>query len=125
MTALSPRARLASFSYAIAGLAELVRTQANARIHLAATVAVVALGLVVGLVAWEWVSIVFAITIVWMAEALNTAIEHTCDVVTRDVHPTIRAAKDIAAGAVLAAASGAAVVGAIVFLPHIRLLLGL
>jgi diacylglycerol kinase (ATP) len=125
MSALSPRARLASFAFAIEGLVALVRTQANARIHLAASVAVVAVGLAVQLAAWEWVSLVLAITIVWMAEALNTAIEFACDVVTREFHPSIKAAKDIAAGAVLAAAAGAAVVGLIVLLPHIWRLLGL
>jgi diacylglycerol kinase (ATP) len=83
----------------------------------------VVVGLVVQLAAWEWVSVVLAMTIVWMAEALNTAIEFACDVVTREFHPTIKAAKDIAAGAVLAAASGAAMVGLIVFLPHIWQLL--
>jgi diacylglycerol kinase (ATP) len=112
-------------TYALEGLVALVRTQANARIHLAATLGVVALGIAVRLAAWEWVSIILAITIVWMAEALNTALEFACDVVTREVHPLIKAAKDIAAGAVLAAASGATLVGAIVFLPHIRPLLGL
>jgi len=125
MSALSPRARVASIVYAWAGLVALVRTQANARIHVAATIAVVALGVVVQLAAWEWVSLILAITIVWMAEALNTAIEFACDVVTREFHPSIKMAKDIAAGAVLAAASGAAIVGLIVFLPHIRPLLGL
>jgi len=125
MSALSPRARLASLTYAIEGLVALVRTQANARIHLAASIVVVAAGLTLQLAAWEWVSLVLAITIVWMAEALNTAIEFACDVVTREFHPSIKAAKDIAAGAVLAAASGAAVVGLIVLLPHIWPALGL
>jgi diacylglycerol kinase (ATP) len=106
-------------TYAIAGLVALVRTQANARIHLAASIAVVVAGLALQLAAWEWVSVILAMTIVWMAEALNTSIEQACDVVTREFHPSIKAAKDIAAGAVLAAASGAAVVGVIVFAPHI------
>jgi len=125
MSALSPRARFASLTFAWAGLVALVSTQANARIHFAATIAVVALGIVVQLAAWEWVSIILAITIVWMAEALNTSIEFACDVVTREFHPSIKMAKDIAAGAVLVAASGAAIVGLIVFLPHIRPLMGL
>ena len=124
MSALSPRARLASISYALAGLVALVRTQANARIHLAATVAVVVLGLAVRLAPWEWVSVTLAVAIVWTAEALNTGLEHLCDVVTREFHPSIKAAKDIAAGGVLVAALGAALVGAIVFLPHIWPLLG-
>lgn len=119
MSALSPRGRFKSVCNAVAGLVMLVRTQPNARLHFAATVAVVALGFAVHLAPWEWVSVTLAIAIVWAAEALNTGLEILSDVVTREIHPSIKAAKDVAAGGVLVAATGAALVGAIVFLPHI------
>ena len=119
MSALSPKSRIESFSHACDGLAALVRTQANARIHLAATIAVTAAGFLCHLQPWEWVSIIFAITIVWTAEALNTGLECLSAVVTLERTPAIKAAKDIAAGGVLVAAIGAALVGAIVFLPHV------
>ena len=48
------RERLASFGHACAGLATLVREQANARIHLAATLVVVGVGLWLDLRSGEW-----------------------------------------------------------------------
>ncbi|MEQ1753453.1 MAG: diacylglycerol kinase family protein [Micropepsaceae bacterium] len=125
MTSFSIKARLKSLSHAIDGIAALVSSQHNARIHVAATIAVVALGLVLGLAAWEWCSVILAVSIVWTSEALNTGFEFVCDVVSPEINPKIKIAKDIAAAGVLLASCGAAIVGAIVFLPHILAILGI
>lgn len=119
MGKMSLQARLKSLTHAWSGLCELMLTEANARIHLAATLAVLALGLLLGLEPWEWVAIILATALVWTAEALNTALERLADAVTRDIHPSIRAAKDLAAGAVLVAALAAAMVGALVLGPRL------
>ncbi|MFN9355472.1 MAG: diacylglycerol kinase family protein, partial [Alphaproteobacteria bacterium] len=84
---------------------------------------VLALGLMLGLETWEWVAIILAATLVWMAEALNSALERLADAVTRDIHPSIRSAKDMAAGAVLLAALAAAMVGVLVLGPRLWSLL--
>lgn len=112
-----------SVAHAWSGLRELVATEPNARVHLAASLAVVALGLLLGLTAWEWVAIILAAALVWTAEALNSALERLADAVTRDIHPSIRAAKDMAAGAVLVAALAAALVGVVVLGPRLWSLL--
>jgi diacylglycerol kinase len=57
---------------------------------------------------------VLAITSVWTAEVLNTAFEFLTDVASPDFHPIAEKAKDVAAGAVLLAACGAAVIGVMV-----------
>jgi len=111
--------RLKSFAYALQGLAFLVRTQANARLHLLATVLVCAAGLALGLSPEEWAWITMAIVLVWSAEAFNTAIEQLADTLHPKRHPGIGRAKDVAAAAVLIAAVGAAAIGVIVFLPHL------
>jgi hypothetical protein len=49
------RARYKSFGYAFRGLSVLFRTQGNARIHLLATIGVIAGGLVAELSASEWI----------------------------------------------------------------------
>jgi diacylglycerol kinase (ATP) len=90
----------------------------NAWIHLLATIVVVTGGVFFGLDRYEWMAVVFAIVAVWTAEALNTAFERLCDVASPDFHPLVEQAKDVAAGAVLIAAAGAAAVGGVVFLPH-------
>jgi diacylglycerol kinase (ATP) len=97
----------------------MLRTQHNAWLHAVATVAVIAVGVAVRLSVSEWCWIVLAITSVWTAEALNTAFEFLTDVASPDFHPIAEKAKDVAAGAVLLAACGAAVIGVMVLGPHV------
>ena len=119
-----PPRLLRSFGTAFRGLGALVSTQLNARIHLAATVLVCALGFAFGLSRAEWSLLVAAIAIVWVAEGLNTALEFLADAVKPDYDPLVGKAKDVAAGAVLAAAIGAAAIGLLVLGPHLLGLLG-
>lgn len=113
------RQRLHSLRYAVAGLATLLRTQHNAWIHAAATLLVIAAALGFGLNAYEWLWLVLAMVLVWMAEAFNTALELLADAVTRERHPLIGQAKDVAAAAVLVAALGALLIGVLVLGPHV------
>lgn len=111
--------RLRSFRYAFAGLRTLLRTQHNARVHAAATVLVVAAGLYFRLGLAEWCWLVLAMSMVWMAEAFNTALEFLADAVTQEQNPLIGRAKDVAAAAVLISAVGAAIMGVLVLGPHL------
>lgn len=111
--------RIRSVKFALRGVRIMLASQHNAWIHAAATVIVVATGLIVGLSPSSWAWIVVAIGSVWTAEALNTAFEFLTDVASPDFHPLAEKAKDVAAGAVLLAAIGATVIGALVFWPAI------
>jgi diacylglycerol kinase (ATP) len=111
--------RIRSITFAVRGIRIMVASQQNAWIHAAATVAVVAAGLFVRLSWPEWCWIVLAIVSVWTAEALNTAFEFLTDVASPSFHPTAGQAKDVAAGAVLLAAIGAVIIGALVFGPKV------
>ncbi len=113
------RARINSFRHALAGIGFLLRTQANARLHLAATIAICAAGWALAISAEDWRWIVLAIVLVWGSEAINTAFEHLCDVVSPQFHASVRRAKDVAAGSVLICAMGAACIGAMVFVPYL------
>ncbi len=121
--AFSLAARARSFKHALRGIACMLRGQVNARIHAALSLLVVGLGLYLGLSVVEWCFVVVAIAIVWMAEAFNTAIELVCDLASPEFHPLVKQAKDIAAGAVLLAAIGAAMIGLVVFLPYLLALI--
>lgn len=114
-TILRNRAR--SFSYAFEGITYVLRTQPNGRIHGLATVLVVALGLWLGLPGRDWATLILAITAVWVSECFNTAIEAVVDMTMPDPHPLAKAAKDVAAGAVLITAIGAALVGLLILGP--------
>ena len=111
--------RVASFGCALRGLWILVATQANARIHAVATLLVIGAGFWFGLTRLEWCAVVAAIGLVWTAEGLNTALEFLTDLVSPEQHPLAGKAKDVAAGAVLAASIAAVAIGAIIFGPRL------
>ena len=115
----SVAARLKSFRYAFAGFAFMLRTQHNAWLHLLATIAVIALGLALRVSADDWRWLVAAIALVWVAETVNTAFEHLCDVVQPEFHASVQRAKDIAAAAVLVCAIAATILGALTFAPYV------
>ena len=115
----SIRKRIKSFGYAFAGIKVMLREEHNARIHVVAAVVAVALGLLFGITPGKWTAVVIVIAMVFAAEAVNSAIERTADFVKAERDDRKRDIKDLAAGAVLLCAIGAAVVGIIIFLPYL------
>ncbi len=115
--------RLRSFRYALRGVALLLRSQPNAKIHFAVAVAALAVGAALGLSVSEWCAVVLAITGVFVAEAVNTALELLADAALPELHPLVEQSKDVAAGAVLISSVGAVAVGVIVFAHRIGALL--
>ena len=115
----SVMARLKSFTYAFAGFAFMLRTQHNAWVHLVATIAVIALGFMLRVDADAWRWLIVAIGLVWVAEAMNTAFEHLCDVVSPQFQESVKRSKDIAAAAVLVCVIASTLLGAITLAPYI------
>ncbi|HLS95227.1 MAG TPA: diacylglycerol kinase family protein [Sphingobacterium sp.] len=114
--------RIKSFTHAFAGM-KIFFVEHNARIHVAAAVVVLVAGFVLGLSAYEWTAIVFAIGLVLVSEIWNTAIEHMADFMTQERNPRIKRIKDLGAAGVLLSALFAVAVGLIVFLPKLSALL--
>ena len=108
-----------SFKYAIEGFASSFKTERNMKIHILAMAVVVALGFYFNLNLIEWCFIVTVIALVIGAELFNTAIETIVDMVSPEKNSKAKLAKDISAAAVLAFAIGAAIIGAIIFIPKI------
>ena len=111
--------RIRSFKYAFRGIGFMLRSQHNAWLHALATLLVVGAGWHFQLSRMEWNWLVLAIVAVWSAEAFNTAFEFLADATVPTYHPLIGKAKDVAAGAVLIAAIGAALIGVSIFGPHL------
>jgi diacylglycerol kinase (ATP) len=111
--------RVRSFRHAIAGILRMIRCQHNAWIHAVITVAVLVAAFLLRISGADWCWIILATSIVWTAEALNTAFEFLADAASPEFHPLVRDAKDVAAGAVLLTAIAAAVIGLIIFWPYI------
>lgn len=113
------RARLKSFSYAGDGFRALFRTEHNAWIHFALTLAALVAGFVLRISSGEWVALILAFGLVWMAEIFNTCLEKVMDFLTEERHPQVKIIKDLAAAAVLTAAIVAFLVGLIIFIPKL------
>ena len=111
------------FLYALAGLSYALRTQPNMRFHLAAALAVLVTAFILGVNRYELLFLLLAITLVLLAEMFNTALEAVVDLASPSFHPLARAAKDVAAGAVLLAALYAVATGVVIFYPYLRMAL--
>ncbi|MDL2273746.1 diacylglycerol kinase family protein [Oscillospiraceae bacterium OttesenSCG-928-G22] len=106
----------ASFAYAWRGILAAVQRERNFRIHLTAVLYVCAAGLLAELEGIWWAALFLCFGLVLFAELINSALERICDAVTKDRHPMIKNAKDMAAGAVLVSAIAATGIAALVFL---------
>ncbi len=115
----SLRSRITSFRYAIKGILAFIRQEHNARIHAAATVAVIIAGIVLHVSYPEAAELATVTGIVWITEMLNTCLERMADIVHPEFHPAIKFIKDLAAGAVLVAAISAVFVALFIFTPKL------
>lgn len=109
--------RIHAFRHAFRGLFYVMKTQRNAWIHTATTVAVFIVGAWFEISLTEWAIIILTIALVFMAEFINTAIEAVVDLASPNKHPLAKIGKDVGAAAVLVAAFAAVLVGALILGP--------
>jgi diacylglycerol kinase len=111
------RSRGRAFGYAFAGWWFVLRTQRNAWIHAVVSVAVVIVCSWLRLAARDWAVVVVAISLVWTAEFINTALEAVVDLASPQQHYLAKVGKDVGAAAVLIAATSAALIGLLIIGP--------
>lgn len=104
-----------SFNYAIEGLIHTLKSQRNMRIHFAVGVGVIVLGIYLNLDRTDFLLLLSAVTLVFVAEMFNTAIEFAVDIFTKEFHHLAKMSKDIAAGCVFITVVYAVIVGYLVF----------
>ncbi len=112
-----------SLKHAAEGLLYAVHTQRNFRIHLVATILVIAVGFWLRLALVPWAILTLTIGLVLVTEMVNTAAEALVDLASPDYHPLAKLVKDVAAGAVLVTAMVAIVIGLLVLGPPLLALL--
>jgi len=108
-----------SFLYAINGITHGFKTQRNLRFHLFATVIVFLFAWLLHVSLIETGILILTCMIVISLELINTAIENVVDICSeKKLLSAAKYAKDISAGAVLISATGAVIIGIIIFLPY-------
>ncbi len=117
--ALAEVKRNSRFKHAFRGLYIFSQTTRNLKVHVVVAMLVIFFGFYFQVSSVEWMMLVFAIGLVFISEAFNTAIEIDIDLTSPEYHPYARDTKDVAAGAVLLAVLVAVFIGGIVFLPKL------
>lgn len=114
---ITSRNRLVSLGYALAGWLYMLRRQRNTWIQALASVVVVMLGLWLGIDAIRWAILILTITMVWMAEFMNAAVEAAINLASAERHPMAQVGKDVAAAAVLLGVVASVLVGLLILGP--------
>ncbi|MBL8852789.1 MAG: diacylglycerol kinase [Planctomycetaceae bacterium] len=112
-----PRTWLNKFRDAFVGVYLGVAGQSSFLVHGLAFLAVLVLGVVLHIAAWEWAAVLIVSGLVFTLELVNSALENLARSITvnHDLH--IDRALKIASAAVLAAAGVAILIGLIIFGP--------
>lgn len=113
-----------SFKYAFVGILTSFRKERNMKIHFLIMLLVIIAGIWLKISQLEWFMCIIWFSAVIAGELFNTAIETTVNIAMPYRNPKAKAAKDIAAGAVLVLAIGAATTGGIIFIPKIMSYIG-
>ncbi|HEY5513113.1 MAG TPA: diacylglycerol kinase [Geomonas sp.] len=116
---MKPTRFIDSVNCAIEGILYTARTQKHMRHHFTAALLVLTAALLVRVSSVEFMLLALAISFVLFAELLNTAIEVVVDMISPEFHPMAKIAKDVAAGAVLVAAFGTAIMGYLVLAKYL------
>lgn len=110
-----------SFNYAVSGIITAIKTEKSMRLHYIIAVIVLLSSLFFDFNRTEFLLLLFAVSLVVVSEMINTAIERTIDLITKEFHPLARLVKDVAAGAVLIATINSVIVGYLLFFERLSL----
>ena len=105
--------------YALNGLCYAFINERNFRIEICCAFLTILLGFVLNISITSWLIIILNIGFVLTAELFNTAIEKLADLTSKDINPTIKIIKDVAAAAVIVCVISAFVCGLFIFVPII------
>lgn len=116
---MKPTRFIDSVNCAIEGIIHAARTQKQMRYHFLAALLVLLAVLFLRVSPLEFTLLTVSICFVLFAELINTAVEAVVDLVSPGYHPLAKVAKDVAAGGVLVAAIGAAVMGYLILSKYV------
>jgi diacylglycerol kinase (ATP) len=92
---------LSRFGFAMNGFVSTIKGEASFRFQIFAAIGAFSLLAVMGARPLWWAIFSLVIGSILSAELMNTAIEHLIDRLHPEIHPSMKLAKDCAAGAVL------------------------
>jgi diacylglycerol kinase (ATP) len=109
--------RLKSVGFAVKGAFKLITTEHSVMVQSSLALLLIIAGFVFHISREEWMMQILAFGLVLGVESLNTAVEKMADFIHPEYHEKIGFIKDIAAGAVMFAATAAIAVGLLIYVP--------
>lgn len=106
------------------GISYVTKNEKNFKREIALGIIALILSYILKIDKIEFIIVLTMICLVLTTEIINTAIERTVDLVTKEYHELARIAKDVSAGSVLVTSTFALIIGIIIFMPKIITLLG-
>lgn len=110
---------LMSFKNSWDGLAYSYKNEQSLWIHGVCTIFCILFGLALNISFTEWAIILIALGVTLGMELVNTAIEAAVDLVTLEIHPLAKIAKDCGSAATFIMSMISVVIGLIIFAPKI------
>ncbi|MCI8460605.1 MAG: diacylglycerol kinase family protein [Bacilli bacterium] len=108
-----------SFNHAVDGIVYCLKNEHNMIIIFIATLVAVIAGYLLEVSANEWLFIITICGLIASCEVINSSIEATIDLITTDIHPLAKIAKDTASSATLILCIVALIGAIIIFVPKI------
>lgn len=115
---------LNSIKYSIEGLCYAYKNEQSMWIHAIGSIVIIALGFLLQISFNQWAILIIALVVVLAVELLNTAVEAAVDLVTEEIHPLAKIAKDCGSAAAFVTAMMLVVICLFIFVPKILALLG-
>lgn len=106
-----------SFKFAWDGFSVAFRKGRNFRIQVGFLFLACIAGVIFKISSAEWLDIFIIAGLVLILELINTSLESITDIVSPEIHPKAKIAKDVAAAAVLIASFFSIVIAVFIFLP--------
>ena len=107
------------FKYSFAGMAHCFKNETSFIFETIAMVLIILFGIIFKISFMEWIFSVLSMLLIMEVEFLNTAIEATVDMVTKEYHPLAKIAKDCGSAATCMATFMALIVNLIIFVPRL------
>lgn len=110
---------LNSIKYSIDGLIYAYSNEQSLWLHGIGTIAILILGFLLQISFNQWAILIIALVVVLAVELLNTAVEAAVDLVTKEIHPLAKIAKDCGSAAGCVAGVMLTIISLFIFIPRI------
>lgn len=119
---LTPRSILQTVKNSLNGIKCYAKDGKSILLYLFGVIIETIMGFVYNINGLEWILIICILGFILAIELINTAIEATCDAISKEYNPLIKIAKDCGSGATFIMVVVAIILNIIIFLPKIMIL---